>query len=113
MCLRGFRLLQRLFTFVVLVWSLPSFSTTQGQRNIGTHSPKARHIYRRSQLGNMTGSYAVRDSPGKGRGVFATKVITPGTTIMSDQAIIKINKVPPSITAPDVADALQKLNKAD
>ncbi|KAK4496746.1 hypothetical protein PRZ48_012729 [Zasmidium cellare] len=57
--------------------------------------------------------YIVKDSPGKGRGVFATQSISPGTKIMKDPVSIKILKDPVSINETDVNKALRLLSSND
>ncbi|KAF2160304.1 hypothetical protein M409DRAFT_29158 [Zasmidium cellare ATCC 36951] len=61
----------------------------------------------------MKPSYTIKDSPGKGKGVFASKAIDPGATIIKDPVAIKINKDPPSIDETDVDKAFGLLSKAD
>ncbi|CZT24692.1 uncharacterized protein RCC_10419 [Ramularia collo-cygni] len=61
----------------------------------------------------MAKLYAIQTSPGKGRGVFATKAISVGTAIMKDRIAMKIQKEGPAIQEAEVLQLFNKLTKAD
>lgn len=57
--------------------------------------------------------YAIKTSPGKGRGIFATKAIASGTMIMKDRVAMKVHKMGPSIREADVMKRFDLLSKAN
>lgn len=61
----------------------------------------------------MSKLYAIKTSPGKGRGVFATKAIAAGTQIMKDRVALRVQKHGPSVREADVLKRFNLLNKAD
>lgn len=62
---------------------------------------------------NMAKMYAIKTSPGKGRGIFATKAIASGTMIMKDRVAMKVHKMGPSIREADVMKRFDLLSKAN
>lgn len=61
----------------------------------------------------MSKPYVVKASPGKGRGIFATKHIAAGTTIFRDRVALSIPEDGPSIREEDVVKGYHRLSKAD
>ncbi|KAK3702041.1 hypothetical protein LTR37_015155 [Vermiconidia calcicola] len=61
----------------------------------------------------MANLYAVKPSPDKGLGVFATKPIKSGTVIVRDHVIMKIRRPECDVTSQQVQGAFDALSKED
>lgn len=61
----------------------------------------------------MRSLYVICQSPGKGKGVFATRDIKAGTIILKDRPLLKINKHPDQINEAEVLQALHQLPSED
>lgn len=81
------------------------------------------HYFSTSSFTNCTSSihqrkmstklYAIKPSPGKGRGIFATKAIPAGTNVMKDRIALQVQKAGPSVREEDVLKGFEKLSPAD
>jgi len=57
--------------------------------------------------------FEIKPSPGKGNGVFATKAISPGSTILRDVPVMQINRQQSETAEQDVQQAFNRLSKAN